>query len=205
MRLRALLVALALLVPAATLLGVQGAWSCHELEAGIAAAHDQRPVDATLHLRRAIQRVAPGLDCGHDAALALEQLALAAEQAGDLPTARLAWQSLSWALESVHPARPGLRSLRDEARAHANRLHFAATDGAPWVDDAIRQAEPPDPRRNLRSLSASALFLAWLAGAFALALTGIDRQGRPRPRVLVPGAIGLVVLMTGWIVLVRLA
>lgn len=135
----------------------------------------------------------------------LEALALAAEQAGDRPTALAAWQGIRGSIlatrsvyvpfeERLEPANRKIAALMAAWDAEVN----PAPAGEAWHLAVLEQDEAPSVGWTLLALLG---FATWLGGAALFAWRAVDQDDRlvlataRRAGILV--AIGLVVWMLG--------
>jgi hypothetical protein len=154
--------------------------------------------DAVLHARRAVIAYAPGVPHVRAGVERLQAVAVGAEAAGDLRSARLAWGALRGALLEVRHLRQPLAADLAEADKNLARLAVARVAEVPasgGPDGTIRRElarTPGVPAWASALLSAG--FLLALAGLSLVASAGVTREGRVLRRSF---ALGLVLFVLG--------
>jgi hypothetical protein len=166
--------------------------------------HSERAFDrgdlpeAVLHARRAVIAYAPGVPHVRAGVERLRAVAVGAEAAGDLRSARLAWGALRGALVEVRHLRQPLAADLAEADKNLARLSLGRAGDAPVTgnpDGAIRRELARAPGvASWASALLSAGFLLALAGLSLVASTGVTREGRVLGR---PFSLGLVLFVVG--------
>jgi hypothetical protein len=154
--------------------------------------------DAVLHARRAVIAYAPGVPHVRAGVERMRAVAVGAEAAGDLRSARLAWGALRGALVEVRHLRQPLAADLAEADKNLARLSMGRAGDAPAggnPDRAIRRELARTPGvAPWASALLSAGFLLALAGLSLVASMGVTREGRVLGR---PFSLGLVLFVLG--------
>lgn len=156
--------------------------------------------NAVLHARKAVLAYAPGVPHVRAGVERLRAVAVGAEAAGDLGSARLAWGALRGALLEVRHLRQPLAADLAEADRNLSRLAARRSGG----DAKAAKAEASVAiRRELSRVPgiaawASALlsfgFLLAMAGLGVVALAGVTREGRI---LRAPFSVGLALFVAG--------
>jgi hypothetical protein len=153
--------------------------------------------NAVLHARKAVLAYAPGVPHVRAGVERLRAVAVGAEAAGDLASARLAWGALRGALLEVRHLRQPLAADLSEADRNLARLAVRRSVGG------TNQAAAVAIRRELSRVPgiaawASALlsagFLLAVAGLGVVALVGVTREGRI---LRAPFSMGLALFVAG--------
>ena len=171
--------------------------------------------DATLDYREAATWYLPGSPYARRARSRLITIGQRAEQAGDAETALFAYRAVRTSILAARgvlvPAREDLdQADRAIARvsARAERPPDAAGEAEPYADRERRhlalleRVADPDPAW---SLLAFAGLLAWIGGAAAFALRGLDGEGRIRAGAAIRCAVAVAVGIAAWIAGLALA
>lgn len=153
--------------------------------------------NAVLHARRAVLAYAPGVPHVRAGVERLRAVAVGAEAAGDLASARLAWGALRGALLEVRHLRQPLAA--DLAEANRNLARLAARRGGAGAKEeasvAIRRELARVPGIEAwASALLSAGFLLAISGLGVVALVGVTREGRI---LHAPFSLGLALFVVG--------
>lgn len=154
--------------------------------------------NAVLHARKAVLAYAPGVPHVRAGVARLRAVAVGAEAAGDLASARLAWGALRGALLEVRHLRQPLAADLGEADRNLARLAARRAGGAATsegADAAIRRELERVP--GIAAWASAVLvagFLLSMSGLGVVALAGITREGRILPT---PFSIGLALFVAG--------
>jgi hypothetical protein len=155
-----------------------------EMEQSTAAFNRGELGDAIQHARRAAGYYAPGAPHVNAAYARLRAIAFGSEAQGDVQSARLAWEAMrSAALETRHAliSRGVELEEADRQLARLSRGQLAERAGA-------RELPRAGTSPGWSALLALGFLLA--VGGFAvIGLSGVDRQGRIRPRHTVLGVL----------------
>jgi len=153
--------------------------------------------NAVLYARKAVIAYAPGVPHVRAGVERLRAVAVGAEAAGDLSSARLAWGALRGALLEVRHLRQPLAADLGEADRNLARLSARRSVSAPQegADTAIRRELARVPGiAAWASALLSAGFLLAISGLGVVALAGVTREGRILPT---PFSIGLALFVAG--------
>ena len=163
----------------------------------MAAAGD---VDGEIrHLGRAARWRLPLAEHDEQARMRLREIAERETEAGDIDVALVAWRELRSVILATRTTDVVDPEQLEAANTAIVELMVSSSDestadSARWATELEEQ-----PTSRVRSLAASACFLAWLIACVGFFLQGIDGKGRLEPRPALRWGAAALVLLVAWV------